>query len=579
MKFSTRHLTALLCAACCTLALTACEQPDWSNPDYIQKTLEEGDYTERREAINNVDELDEEDQEKVAGALAKVYLEEDRLKEDAMAMLSQVRSADAKEAYLHEVRTDEAGYAGAAAEALGIAEVTAALDEMIELYESTDDSDVQQNLLRGFVHMPDPKLVAPLTETMHLDADNNPIRLHSDACDILGDIAAKSPDAIDEKANRALVRGIFVSNNKGQDVSKECGLALQKLGDPAVPTLLETFRGENKEVNTLLRKYNQGPEYLFPANTAKNDTAVILGMMRAEQAVDVFLDDLKSEKTAPDQLSGKHASAWRMKEVQATSSMIKALGEIGSEKATEFLTDVVKGKYVTEEWDEITAALEELQVRQDAGFSLVESGDREAADVLLETAKDGVIIDLEKRAAMIEDTDQPMPIKQRYQFNWMMAQAYADLADADGKEALAKLAESTEEEELAERYESFLPMIEKGGACLSKDKPDAQAKCLGELLGDDDQLVREKAAYELGRLPKEAAAPIVAEHLDHRDMATRELIILAGFNVGDESLIKRIDEVLDDEKNRRGDEYKPIRLQLKHLQAWLTNNKAAVAEK
>ncbi len=579
MKLSTRHLTALLCAACCTLALTACEQPDWSSPDYINKTLEEGDYTDRREAISNVDELEEADQKKVAGALAKVYLEEDRLKEEAMAMLSQIRSADAKDAYLHEARTDDAGYAGAAAEALGIAGVTEALDEMIELYESTDDTDLQQNLLRGFVHMPDPKLVAPLTKTLHLDADNNPIRLHSDSCDVLGDIAADSPDAIDEKAQRALVKGIFVANNKGQDVAKECGLALQKLGEPAVPVLLETFRGENEEVNTLLRKYNQGPNYQFPANKAKTDTTVILGMMRAQQALDVFLEDLASEKAAPEQLAGKHAVSWRMNEGRATSEQLKALGELGDKKATELLVDVVKNEYTNDEWDDITDGLIELQLRQDAAFSLVRIGDREAADALLDMAENGVVIDLERRAGMLEEAGQPMKVTERYQFNWMMAQAYADLVGADGKEALAKLAEKTDEEELKKKYESFLPMIEKGGACLSKDKPKAQAKCLGKLLGDDDKLVREKAAYELSRLPKAAAAPILAEHLDHKDMQTRELIIFAGYNAGDESLVAKIDEVLDDEKNRRGDEYKPIRLQLNHLRAWLNNNKAAVAEK
>jgi HEAT repeat protein len=566
-------LVALFCAA----ALTACEEPDWDNPEYISKRLNEGDSTDRQLALQKVDELDDEKLEQLAPALAKVYMEGGPNQKDAMQYLVQLRVPEAKDAYMKEVKENEAGYAAAAAEALGEAGVKEALPDMIALYTSSDDNDLKQGLLRAFSHMPDPQLVGPLTDTLNLDVDNYPIALHSYSCDILGDIGQATPQAVDEPAKRALVKSLFVGNMAGQTVSKECGLAIQKLGDSAVPILLETFAGKNKAVTNLLLKYNKAPNYQFPANRPKAVTAVRLGALKSQKAVEPFLKDLASTKEAPEQLSGQHAVQWRVTEAQATSEIINALGDIGDKKATEVLAGIVKKEKIEEEWDEITDWQVELQLRQDAAFSLVRLGDRAGADALLEMAKDGVIIDMERLASQLKG-DQKMPMLQRYQFNWMMAQAYSYLTDADGLDGLVALIKDTEEAELKKKYESFIPVIKEGGVCLAKGKPAGQAECFDKLLASDNKEVRKKAAYELSRLPAQAAGPVITKHLGHDDLETREIVSFAAYRVPSKGMVDKIDKVLEDEKDK-GKQFALDHYRLKLLKAWLNNNVAAVAQK
>jgi HEAT repeat protein len=571
-------LIALCCAtACCAIALSACEQPDWDNPEYISKQLMEGDSTGRQLALQKVDELDEEKRVVLAPALAKVYMDGGPNQKDAMQYLVQLRVPEAKDAYMKEVQENEAGYAAAAASALGEAGVKEALPDMIALYKSTDDNELKQGLLRSFAYMPDPKLVGLLTETLSLDVDNYPIPLHSYSCDILGDIAQTTPQAITDAAKQAMVKGMFVSNMAGQTISKQCGLALQKLGDSAVPLLLKTFAGNNEGVNTVLLKYNKAPDYRFPANRPKAVAAVRLGALKSKKALEPFLEDLASTKEAPEQLSGNHAIGWRVTEAQATSEILNALGDIGDKKAAEVLAGIVKKEKIEDEWDEITDWKVELQLRQDAAFALVRLGDRASAGALLEMAKDGVIIDMERLATKLKGK-RAMPLLQRYQFNWMMAQSYAFLTDADGLDGLVALIKATEEPELKKKYESFIPAIEEGGTCLKKAKPAAQADCFDKLLKSDNKVVRKKAAYELSRLPAQAAGPVVTKHLDHDDLETRELVNFAAYRVPTKGMVAKINKILEDEKDR-GKEYALDHYRLNLLKAWLKNNVAAVAQK
>ncbi|QDG54606.1 hypothetical protein FIV42_28825 [Persicimonas caeni] len=573
-----RKLAAALVALCLVPALTACEQPDWENPDYISKRLMEDDPTGRTLALQKLGELDEEAKKKVAPALAKVYLDGGQNQKDAMQILVQLRVPEAKDAYMKEVQENATGYASAAASALGEAGVKEAIPDMIALYKSSDDNELKQGLLQAFAHMPDPQMVGLLTETLNLDVDNYPIALHAYSCEVMGEIAQKTPQSIDEPAKQALVKGLFLGNMKGQNVSKECGLAVQQLGSPAVPLLIQTFKGENKEVQDLLLKYNKPPNFSFPANRTKAVAAVRLGGLKTSKAVEPFLADLNSTKEAPEQLSGQHAIQWRVTEAQATSEIINGLGDIGDKKATEVLAGIVKKEKIEEEWDEITDYQVELQLRQDAAFSLVRLGDRAGTDALLEMAEKGVITDLEKLAVQVQGTPREMPITDRYQFNWMMAQAYAYLTDADGLDGLVALIKNTKEKELKKKYESFIPAIKEGGKCLAKGKPADQADCFGKLLASKDKVVAKKAAYELSRLPPQAAGPVVAKNLAHDNLEVREVLTFAAYRVPTKSMVDTIDKLLEDEKDKGG-AYKLDHYRMKLLRAWLENNVAAVAQK
>ncbi|MFW5966123.1 MAG: HEAT repeat domain-containing protein, partial [Persicimonas sp.] len=480
-----------------------------------------------------------------------------------------------------ELRENHAGYAGAAAEALGESGVERGAEDMAELYESTDDYEIKEGILRGFTHIPDPVIVPALSETLRLDVDNNPIALHSYSCDILGDVALDHPDAIDEDAREAIVLGLYQSNNKGQSTGKECGLAVQKVGEPMVDLLIETYEGENEEVNELIRKFNQPPRYEFPANYVKIAAAGALGALRAEEAVEPMLDDLRSEKAANPQMGKHHATQWRTKEGQATSETINALGNIGDEEAVDTLSGIVEKRYIEDEWSDFVDALVELQLRQNAADALVRIGDRGATDMLINMAENGSVAELERRAKALEKADEdPMDDEERYQLNWRMAKAFANLAGANDASKLQGLIDRTQQEGLKEKYEQYLPKVEKGGECLGKSGDEAQAECFGDLLSDDEASseVYQKAAFELSRLSADAAGPVVEEHLGHDNLSAREIVTFAAYRVPTEGMVDKVDEVLKDEENRSSDEYKMDHRRLKHLKAWLQNHNEADAE-
>jgi hypothetical protein len=84
--------------------------------------------------------------------------------------------------------------------------------------------------------------------------------------------------------------------------------------------------------------------------------------------------------------------------------------------------------------------------------------------------------------------------------------------------------------------------------------------------------VREKAAWELSRLPKESAAPVLNENLSTDHLGTREILELALYTKGNKKTIKTIGTILEDEADETADRYKRDRFRLKLLRAYLRNN-------
>src|SRR5690554_3860716 len=215
---------------------------------------------------------------------------------------------------------------------------------LLEQMSKTDSSDVKVDILQALASMPDPQVVGPVVEVLKLDADNNFIALHAFACEVLGNVAQENPAALDDEARRTLVFSVFLSNERNQNVGRECGLAVQQAGTSIVPSLLEVFRGENEAVSRLLMSYNRPDGFDFPANHARYVAAVRLNSARAKEAVAPFIADLSSEKAAPAEIQGNHAVKWRMKEGQFTDEVINGLGDLGDASARPILEQVLLGE-------------------------------------------------------------------------------------------------------------------------------------------------------------------------------------------------------------------------------------------
>lgn len=573
-KDSTKDNTALgrsliLCVLLSlgALSLAACEQPRWDDPAYVSQQLESADATTRKVAMGKIEGLKEDQRKALVPALTKIYLEKDSNQKDVMKMLVQQRDPAAKDAYLEEVKSNATGYAGAAAEALGDAKIKEAVPDMVKLLETTDSNDTKQGLLRGMAAMPDEQMIPALIKLLQMNSDDDgAIPLQSYACDILGDIAQAKPQALDAAAIKTLTKGVFLSNTLHQDVSKECGLALQKLGQPAVADLLTIFKGERDDLKLLMSTYK------FPLNRPVGVAATRLTGMRAKEAGQPFVDALNAPVQIPESLrSQEDRLGWIQTQVQVFHEIILGLGDIGVAESVPTLTKILLGEK-NKDYSSLLDYTTETQLRQDAAEALNRVGDRAAAASLLKAAKDGVIEDLEKLAKAQEAKGAPVPANQRYSFNITSAKAFVNLAGADAEAGLTSLIDAAKNDELKKELGMFSPMIATFKECDAKGDDKAKAACYGAKLKDQNVLVREKAVYELSRLSTEAAAPVLNENLGTTFMDTRELIIWAVYRHPNKDAITKIDAILTAEEGQRDKSMKLAAYLQKLLRAWLHNN-------
>lgn len=553
---------------------SACESPDWENPEYVKKKVLDTDPVTQRTAIERLSQLPEDKQKEVVPALVQVYQSKGPNQKDAMQLLVQLRDASAKDAYLNELETNETGYAGASAEALGEANAKDAVPKMLEILAKTDKNDVKVGIIQAFGHMPTPEMVPPLVEVLKLDVDSNPIQLHAYACEVLGNLAMENKEAITEDALKQITLAVFFGNMAGQSLDLECGLAIQKIGAPAIPPLLAIFKGEREDVQKLMMKYDTG-EASFPQNAPKLIAAKRLTSLRAQEAVEPFKAFIDQPKQAPKEVTGMKANQWRLKEAQVTSEAIMGLGDLGATGTTQVLQDIVKGQYVNDEWADMNVEWSiELQLRQDSAFSLNRMPHRESVPLLLEVADTGVIGDLEKRSVMLEKGGNPPKQEERYQFNWMILRTAAMLSDGSDVDKFEALVQKTSQKyaDLGKKMGEFLPVVRLAAECAAKGDAAAQAGCYAAKLADNRPEIREKAAWELGRLPDNAGSKAIIDNLGTEFLDTREILTFNLYRMPSKEALAKVDEILEKEKSKGGPDYRLDRYRLQLLRAFLRNN-------
>lgn len=564
---SMKHLT--VAAVSVAALLTGCEQPNWEDGNYISKQLSEGDAAAQSLALERLAALPAEKQKDAVPGLVDAYKKGGAVQKDAMQLLVQLRDERAKDAYLEELKTNVTNYASAAATALGEMKVVDAIDPMLEVLKKTDDVDLKAGIIQAFKYMPEARLAAPLADVLKLDVDSNPILLHAYTCETLAAIATAHPDAMTEDITKQVTLAVFFANNTNQSVDMECGEAIQAIGPRAVPELMKIYKGEREDVQNLMLKYDT-PNSGMSQNHPKLIAAKRLASLRAKEAVPMFVADLGSVKAAPTTLKGQSAVNWRVKEGQATSETIYALGDIGDPSARQALEDVLLNK-VAKNWDDITDGMVELQLRQDAASALNRLGDRAALPSLLEMATSGVVNDFEKRAAILAQQGAAVKEEERYQFNWMVAVEYAQLATAAERPAWDKLVTTTAAKypELAKKMGEQTVMFDVAQECGTKASPAEQATCYKGKLADPSPTVRSKAAWELTRLPADVAGPALVEVLGLDFLDTREILTVGIYRNPTAAALQKVDEVLTKEANNSQVSYKLDHLRLRHLRAWL----------
>lgn len=556
---------ALATALVSLVGLTACEQPKWDDPAYISQQLAKKDPNMRTVALSKLEALKDDKKKAVIPALTKLYLEKDPNQKNVMKILVKLRAPEAKKAYMEEVKTNATDYAAAAAEALGDSKAKEAIPDMLATLEKTDNDGLKQGLLRGLQQMPDAQMVPTLTKILLLDADNNPIALHAYACEILGEVAQTTPQAFKPESVKALTRGIFLANKMRQNVSTQCGLAVQQLGKPAESELVSMFKGERKDVQSLMMAYK------FPQNQPKGVAATRLTKLYAkDSAGPVFTETIKAVQEIPKSLRAKADQiAWIQMQIQLMQEVILGLGDLRVVGAKDVLVSLLNGDK-NKDMSAILDYTSETLLRQNAATALNAIGDRSAAPALLDAAKKGLIKDLEKLAKIQEKKGQPMPGLQRYSFNVTSARMYALLAGADAEKGINELIAGAKGA-VKKYYTSLLVMPKTFKECQKGDDK-AKAACFGAKLKDKNTLVREKAAFELGRLSSAAAAPVLAQNLSIQSLDTREILTQQIYHHPSKAALSAVETLLKKEATRRDAAAKQDRYRLKMLRAWLKNN-------
>lgn len=556
-----------------SMSLVACEQPNWEDPKYVAQQLEQGDGPMKLLALDHFQALDDEQKKIAVPAVTKLYLANDPSQSKHIDLLLQLRDPQAKEAYMAEVKNNTNKKGGAAAEVLGEIKAKDAIPDIVGLYKSTDSDQVKQGILRGFQYMPDPLMVPMLVETLALDVDNNPIALHAYSCEILGDIVQEKPESLDDAGRKTLVQAIFLANNKNQNVGTECGIAVQKLGAPAIPALLETFKLENKSVQKLMMSYN------FPSNQPKGTATTRLGTLQAKDAAPLLIADIGKERLMPEGVTSSRDKAigWLTMEAQSLSEEILVLGDLGTPEAKDTLIKAMQGDY-DKSWAEMKNAVGLLllvQLRQDAARALNRVGDRSVAPDILKSAQDmksfEVLVDNVKAVAAHNKTKVP-PAAELYSYNVTLAQVYANLAEASGKADYETWIAGVKDDGLKKELQKMLPAFDLQAECAAKGDAKAQAACYGAKVEDPNSVVHQKAIYELIRLPSEAAAPVIAEKLGTSNLGVRELLTFAAYRHPSKAALEKVEATLAAETSRTGADFALDRRRLKYLGAWLANN-------
>lgn len=578
-KKSAHSLLALAMAG--SLAFTTgCERPDWENPDYIARMLEEGDDRQRREAVGTLRTFPEDRRGEIASSLTAIYLEDRELRDTVMQHLIQWRLPGATAAYVEEMKTDQTGNAEFAGEALGLIDSRDSIPAMLEAFESTGSDSRRDGILRGLAKMPDPRVVDVALEVLALDVDNHRITMHSNTCDMVGELALEHPDAINEELQLALIRSVFLSDEVGRMVTNECRLAIQKVGRPITPLLVQLFNQENEDVQRLLMTYEQSTDqYQYPFNRAKHEATVLLTAIRAPEAVALFIADLQAEKEVDQSYSQARRQSWLRQEGAALNEMIHALGDLGDPSARGVLERIIAGELAESTWRGLIDDRGDFQFRQDGAAALARLGDRQARGALLRAAQADVIPIMARRFAAVasQSPENAVPEDEQFRPQWRAAEAFAYLAEAEDRARFVTYMEGLSEGPYRKKVASFLPAFEVADACGALESDTEKASCYQGFLTHESEAGPRKAIYELSRLPAEAAGPVIAEAISIGDLGLRELVTFAGYRVPSEELATRIDTVLAAEASRSAQEYRVDRRRLQMLQAFIRSQGSAVA--
>ncbi|MEO1271335.1 MAG: hypothetical protein AAFX99_24850, partial [Myxococcota bacterium] len=290
------------------------------------------------------------------------------------------------------------------------------------------------------------------------------------------------------------------------------------------------------------------PTYIEGFNEIK--AADRLGMLRDPAATKALLEEMTRVREMPPTYRDKKALQWGSNRLQLFVYIASALGDLKTPNLHETLKPFITGdKEALEPYNVMVDydKRSKYQIAVGALDALNRSGDREALKTLEFAIQKANFPELKGFG------DEAV-----YQTRWEAAHRYAKLATGNELGTWEKLMADEKEARVKEEMTKYKPMLELARECQTK------APCYGRHLTGKDAIKAEKAAWELGRLPKGGAVETeLAKGLTASNKVVQEAAILSMFRVGTKASLPAVDKAIGNTSN------KDVKLKLNALKYYL----------
>lgn len=435
---------------------------------------------------------------------------EDKHRQEAAKALAKIGDASAVEPLIKAIDY-QAGTSGdprdknanlsneEVASALGALKDKRAVQPLIELAEKSRHNYAQLKAIRALGEIGDASAVDALGK-IALEHENKFIR--KNAVESLGNIG-------DPKGTDALIQMMFVEF-QGVSFYKEASFSLFQIGPPVADALLATMDGKNEAVN----KY-------FEKTGGLKDTAI-------KAKCGFVLGDLRDPRAVKPLLQAFEAAA-KDKDAVVLVYTASPLGALGDPAAVPLLKGQMRDLDASKR-DPIMRSLNQL-------------GDRSVVpDMIAAMTKQNFIETCvkdkygTKEECAAEDNKPSWEGAQR-----AAADHASNLAGAEHLDAYKKVVEGETDASMKDYFTKRMVRVEAAGEC----KMDGA--CWAGKLKSPDPLLREKAAWELGRIRDPNTVAALGEALGDKKPEPRSAAIAAYWAYGNASVIPAIEKRLQDE--------------------------------
>ncbi|MBK8015003.1 MAG: HEAT repeat domain-containing protein [Deltaproteobacteria bacterium] len=390
-------------------------------------------------------------------------------------------------------RTNEA-----IATALGEIGDKKATPKLLALIDRSRDNYVVLKAVRALGVLKD-KAAIPALEKIALTHDNKFMR--KNAVMALGDIA-------DPAATDTLIRMMFVEF-EGVSFYREASFALYQIGDSAADALLNTMAGKNEAVNAYFEKSGGLKETAIRAKCG-----FVLGDLRDPRGVDPLIAAFKDAVAKKDPVVLAFSAA--------------PLGALGDRRAVPVLKS---------QMDTLDASLRDPIMR-----ALNQLGDRSVVPDMIRAMSAEVFV-AKCVADGLGSKEECAADKIALEGAQRAAADHAsNLAGPEHLDAFKAAVEAERDAKMKAYFAERFARVEVAVEC----KEDAA--CWSMRLRDPSPLIREKAAWELGRLRDPSTLAALMNALADKKPQVRSAAIMAYWQFGTKSAVPKIEAQLQDEQ-------------------------------